>query len=81
MLLTVGIAAAATGIVLYEYGGPTGVSYTYRNMRPAGIATAISGGVAVVVGTVWLAKGGSSSSQPEVTMTSNSATVGWARSF
>jgi hypothetical protein len=81
LLLTLGIAATATGAVLYNYGGPTGVSFTYRNMRPAGVATAISGGVAVIVGTVWLIKGGSSTSKPEVTMTPNSATVGWARSF
>jgi hypothetical protein len=81
LLLTVGIAATATGAVLYNYGGPTGVSYTYRNMRPAGIATAISGGVAVIVGTVWLLKTGNTTSKPEVSMTSNSATVGWARSF
>lgn len=81
MLLTVGLAASVTGVVLYRYGGPTGESYMYRNMRPAGIATAISGGVAAIVGTVWLVKGGSTSSRPEVSMTPTTATVGWARSF
>jgi len=81
LLLTVGIAAGATGAVLYKYGGPTGDNYTYLNMRPAGIATAISGGVAVIVGAVWLLRGGSTTSRPEVTITSITTTVGWARAF
>lgn len=81
VLLTVGVAAAATGVVLYETGGPTGDAFTYRNMRPAGIATGISGGVAIIVGTVWLLKGGSKTSTPEVTITDTQTTVGWARSF
>ena len=81
VLLTVGIAAGVTGGVLYKYGGPTGESYTYRNMRPAGIATGISGGVAIIVGTVWLLRGGSTTSRPEVSVSSSTATVGWARSF
>lgn len=81
VFLTVGLAAAVTGVVLYETGGPTGDAYTYRNMRPAGIATGISGGVAIVVGTVWLLKGGSKTSRPEVSITDTQTTVGWARSF
>jgi hypothetical protein len=81
VILTVGLAAALTGGVLYWYGGPTGASYTYRNMRPAGIATGVSGGVAIIVGAVWLAKGGSKSSHPEVSVTSTETTIGWARSF
>lgn len=81
VLLTVGLAAALTGGVLYWYGGPTGASYTYRNMRPAGIATGVSGGVAIIVGVVWLAKGGSKTSHPEVSITPTETTIGWARSF
>jgi hypothetical protein len=81
VLLTVGIAAALTGGVLYWYGGPTGASYTYRNMQPAGIATGVSGGVAIIVGVAWLARGGSKSSRPEVSVTPTQTTIGWARSF
>jgi hypothetical protein len=81
VVLTVGLAAAVTGVVLWETGGPTGDAYTYRNMRPAGIATGISGGVAVLVGGIWLLKGGSKTSRPEVSITDTQTTVGWARSF
>lgn len=81
VLLTVGVAACVTGGVLYKYGGPTGDAYTYRNMRPAALATGISGGVAVVVGTVWLLRGGSKTSHPEVSITPTETTVGWARTF
>jgi hypothetical protein len=81
VLLTVGLAACVTGGVLWKYGGPTGDSYTYRNMRPAAIATGISGGVAVIVGTVWLLRGGSKTSRPEVSMSPTTTTIGWARSF
>jgi hypothetical protein len=81
VVLTVGLAAAVTGVVLYETGGPTGDSYTYRNLRPAGIATGISGGVAIAIGAVWLLKGGSRTSRPEVSLTDTNATIGWARSF
>jgi hypothetical protein len=83
VLLTVGVAAAVTGIVLYQTGGPTGESFTYRNMRPAGIATGISGVVAMAVGGVWLlrTRNAESSSAPNVSITSTSATIGWARSF
>jgi hypothetical protein len=81
VLMTVGVAASVTGIVLYATGGPTGESYTYRNLRPAGIATGISGVAAAAIGVVWLVRGGKASSRPEVAITSTAATVGWARSF
>jgi hypothetical protein len=81
VVITVGVAASVTGIVLYATGGPTGESYTYRNLRPAGIATGISGVAAAAIGVVWLMRGGKPTSKPEVSLTSTTATVGWARSF
>jgi len=81
VIMTVGLAAAVTGVVLYATGGPTGEAFTYRNMRPAGIATGVSGAVAITVGAVWLFRMRKSSSQPEVAITSNSAMIGWTGSF
>ncbi|MEP6859937.1 MAG: PEGA domain-containing protein [Deltaproteobacteria bacterium] len=79
LLVGTGVAAIVTGSVLYATGGPTGKSYTYRDLKPPGIGIAIGGAAVAIVGALLVMRTGGSG--PDVAMTSTGGTVGWAGTF
>jgi len=79
VMIVVGLAAVGTGAYLYHEGNPTGADFTYRDTKPAGIATAAGGGLLTIIGTILLFR--HHSSAPDVAITSGGAMVGWAGSF
>jgi hypothetical protein len=79
MLIGTGVAAIATGSVLYATGGPSGKAYTYRDTKPPGIGIAIGGAAVAIVGAILFMRTGGSG--PDVAITSTGASVGWARTF
>lgn len=80
VMLGVGLAAIATGAVMYEVGVPTGDKPTYTDYRTPGYGV-IGGGAAIaVVGTILFLRGGTTLG-PTVGMTSSQTTIGWAGRF
>jgi hypothetical protein len=75
-----GLAAVATGVVMYAKGGPSGESRTYTDFRTPGYFVLAGGGALAVVGAVLFLRGGTSSG-PTVGMLPGQTTIGWAGRF
>ncbi len=81
VLIGVGVAAVATGAVMYAIGGPSGDSMYYTDRRTPGYYVAGAGAGVAIIGTIWFLAGGSSSSTPTVGVAPGHGFVGWAGSF
>jgi hypothetical protein len=83
LLLGLGVAAIATGVVLYTTSEvDDGTRPTYRDSKPAGIGVAAGGLViAGIGGWLWVRAGRSVDSAPVATMTSTGGYLGWSRAF
>ena len=79
-MLVLGVAAIATGAVMYAIGGPTGDHKTYLDLRTPGIGVGAGGGALALLGVILLLHGGSSTT-PTVAIGPGGAVAGFSRSF
>jgi hypothetical protein len=80
-IVVTGVAAIATGALLYKYGGPTGDNYMYRDLRTPGIGVAAGGCAISIVGVILLARGGIVTASPTIALGHKEVFAGWSRSF
>lgn len=83
LLITSGLAAAATGGVFLYYGhkgAPTDV-YIYPTATRTGAIVAGAGGVLVITGLIAWLRGPSATSAPSASITRDGTMVGWAGRF
>lgn len=80
VMLGVGLAAIATGAVMYEVGAPTGDKPMYTDYRTPGYGVLGGGAAIAAVGVILFLRGGTTQG-PTVGMTQGQTTIGWAGHF
>ena len=81
IVLGVGIAGIATGIVMYEKGGPSGKSMYYTDYKTPGPYVAAAGGALAITGAALLLFRSGTTEVPVVAATRGGALIGWSGRF